>query len=114
MVFTESAKLMDANEIKQMMDDEYYANPTVERLVFLEPKPKAAEANSKIFPMFIESVGVSADKTTGRGGPILLVSANLLRADDIPCTGPWQRPRFTCVRGLVRCHTPTSSRRPVS
>ena len=54
MTFVESAGLIeDFDEIKQIVSEEY-ANPTVDRMMFLETLPKEGQ-ESKLFPCYIES-----------------------------------------------------------
>ena len=55
MVFTESAKVLTAQEIKETLEEES-GNPTVERLFFLEVKG-TEEKPSKVFPIYFESWG---------------------------------------------------------
>lgn len=53
MTFCENAGLIeDLEEIKQIIDEEY-TNPTVDRMMFLEVKPKEGQEN-KLFPCYIE------------------------------------------------------------
>lgn len=53
MVFTESAKPIGPNELREMLEEES-ANPTVERLVFMETRAKEGKP-AKIFPLFVEA-----------------------------------------------------------
>lgn len=52
MVFTESAKVLSTDELRELADEECQ-NPTVDRLVFLETRDKEGRPG-KIFPMFLE------------------------------------------------------------
>ena len=52
MTFTESAKLIDAQEIRAIVG-EVYTNPTVERLMFVETREKDDQPG-KVFPCYIE------------------------------------------------------------
>lgn len=53
MVCFENAKVIDAEELKENLEEESM-NPTLERLMFLEVRPKEGET-SKIFPCFVEA-----------------------------------------------------------
>lgn len=53
MVYSESAKMIGAEELKEIIDEEY-TNPTVERLMFLETKANG-EMPGKIFPCYMEA-----------------------------------------------------------
>ena len=53
MVCSENAKVIDAEELKESMNEECH-NPTLERLMFLEVKPREGET-SKIFPCLAEA-----------------------------------------------------------
>ena len=52
MTCTENAKVINAEELKEIIDEEL-TNPTVERLMFLETK----RDGSKIFPCYVEAYG---------------------------------------------------------
>ena len=53
MVFTESAKLIGPEELKEMLEEES-VNPAIERLIFVETKGKEGHPG-KVFPMFVEA-----------------------------------------------------------
>lgn len=54
MTFAENAGLIENfDEIKQIVDEQY-ANPTVDRLMFIETLPKE-DQEGKLFPCYIES-----------------------------------------------------------
>ena len=53
MVFTESARLIGPNELREMLEEES-ANPAVERLVFVETRAKEGKP-ARIFPVFVEA-----------------------------------------------------------
>lgn len=53
MVFTESAKLIGPEELKEMLEEES-TNPAVERLIFVETKAKEGRPG-KVFPVFVEA-----------------------------------------------------------
>ena len=79
MIRFESAKLLDAMELKELLDEEY-SNPTVERLMFLECK--AANGQMKIFPCFIrayttatEAAPPAADNPMPLGFDVYIVQA---------------------------------------
>ena len=57
MICYENAKLLEAEELKTIIDDPCM-NPTVERLMFIETKPKEAGEVSKIFPCYLMAWGV--------------------------------------------------------
>lgn len=57
MVCTEGAKIIEAQELKEMMDEQS-TNPTIERLIFIEAK--AANGTMKVFPCF--AAGYSESK----------------------------------------------------
>ena len=67
MVRFENAHLMDPEELKELIDEEY-TNPTLERLVFIETVGKDGEVG-KIFPSYFE-----AYKTEDDGSLTFLVS----------------------------------------
>ena len=56
MVRFESAKVIDEEEIREMIE-ENYSNPTVERLMFIEAKERDDRKPSKIFPCYLENWG---------------------------------------------------------
>ena len=55
MVCFENAKVIDAEELKESLLEES-TNPTLERLMFLEVRPKD-DKPGKIFPCFVEAWG---------------------------------------------------------
>lgn len=55
MVCSEKAKVIEAAELKEMLDEEY-SNPTVERLMFIETRGRD-EFPGKLFPCFVEAWG---------------------------------------------------------
>lgn len=55
MVYTEGAKIIEAEELKQIIDEEVQGNPTIERLMFIEAKD--ASGKNKIFPCYVEAYG---------------------------------------------------------
>lgn len=57
MICYENAKLLEAEELKTIINDPCM-NPTVERLMFIETKPKAEGEVSKIFPCYLLAWGV--------------------------------------------------------
>ena len=66
MVLTESAKMIDAEELKASIDDETALNnPTVERLIFVETRGKDG-AEGKLFPCYVDSYGYD-DLKPGNG-----------------------------------------------
>ena len=54
MVYTEGAKVIDSEELKELID-ESSSNPTIDRLMFIEAKSSSGE--NKIFPCFLEAWG---------------------------------------------------------
>ena len=50
MVGFEGARIIEANELKEMLDEEY-SNPTIERLMFIEAK--AMGGSTKVFPCYV-------------------------------------------------------------
>ena len=54
MVCTESAKLVTALEIKEMIEDENIGNPTISGLLFIETKGKG-DVEGRLFPCYIHS-----------------------------------------------------------
>ena len=50
MVYTENARVIEPQELREMLEEEYH-NPTVERLMFIEAK--AANGQKKIFPCYV-------------------------------------------------------------
>ena len=54
MVYCENAKVIDAQELKEIIDEET-TNPTIERLMFIEAK--AANGETKVFPCYLEAWG---------------------------------------------------------
>lgn len=55
MTYSEGAKIIEAEEIKELIDEKY-SNPTVERLMFIEAKSKDG-GPTKTFPCFVEAWG---------------------------------------------------------
>lgn len=55
MVCFENAKVLSAEELKELIDEEY-TNPTVERMMFIETKDKG-EIPGKVFPCYLEAWG---------------------------------------------------------
>ena len=53
MVCFENARVIDARELKESFEEKSM-NPTLERLMFLEVRPKEGE-NGKIFPCLVEA-----------------------------------------------------------
>ena len=53
MTLTENAKVIDAQELKEMIEEKH-SNPCVERLIFLETRGKDGK-EGKIFPAYIEA-----------------------------------------------------------
>lgn len=54
MVYYENAKVIEADELKEIIDEET-KNPTIERLMFIEAK--SANGEAKIFPCYLEAWG---------------------------------------------------------
>ena len=54
MTFTENAKMLGVEELKEIVEEQH-SNPCVERLIFLETK--SPDGESKIFPCYIEAWG---------------------------------------------------------
>lgn len=61
MVGLESAKLMNVNEIREVIDEEY-TNPTIERMMFIETKQNG-EFPGKVFPCYMEAWALEEGKT---------------------------------------------------
>lgn len=59
MVYTDGARLIGAEELKETLEEEYH-NPTVERLMFIEAKAMNGEV--KVFPCFV--AGYSEEKAS--------------------------------------------------
>ena len=57
MICFENAKVIDMNEIKEVVE-EVYTNPTLERLMFIEGKEKDSNKPSKVFPCYLEAWGL--------------------------------------------------------
>lgn len=55
MVYTENARVIEAEELKEIIEEEY-SNPTVERLMFIETKAKD-NMPGKVFPCYMEAWG---------------------------------------------------------
>lgn len=55
MVCSENAKVIEAQELKEIIDEEY-SNPTIERLMFIETKEKEGFPG-KVFPCWLEAWG---------------------------------------------------------
>ena len=55
MVCFENARVIEAEELKEIINEEY-SNPTVERMMFIEVRPKDDKVG-KIFPCFVEAWG---------------------------------------------------------
>lgn len=53
MVCFENAKVIGAEELKEIINEEY-TNPTVERMMFIETKDKG-EIPGKVFPCYLEA-----------------------------------------------------------
>ena len=66
MVRFENAHLIDAEELKEIIDDEY-TNPTLERLMFIETNGNEI-VKGKVFPCFVEAYGT---KDGPNGDPML-------------------------------------------
>ena len=54
MVYCENAKVIDPQELKEIIDEET-KNPTIDRLMFIEAK--AANGETKIFPCYLVAWG---------------------------------------------------------
>ena len=61
MVCSESAKILDAQEIKEIIGEEY-SNPTIERMMFIETKQNG-EFPGKIFPCYMEAWAMEPGET---------------------------------------------------
>lgn len=59
MVCFENACVIDAEELKEIIDEEY-TNPTIERMMFVETKSKG-EVPGKVFPCYLEAWGEDMD-----------------------------------------------------
>ena len=55
MVYKENAKVIEPEELKEIIEEEY-SNPTIERLMFIETKGKDGAAG-KVFPCYLEAWG---------------------------------------------------------
>lgn len=55
MVYSEGAKVIEANELVEIIEEEF-SSPTVERLMFIETKGKD-DVPGKIFPCYLEAWG---------------------------------------------------------
>ena len=55
MVRFENAKVIEAEELKEIIEEEY-TNPTIERLMFIETKAKG-DIPGKVFPCYLEAWG---------------------------------------------------------
>lgn len=64
MVYTENAKLMEVEEIKELMDEEC-SSPTVDRLMFIETRAKG-DIPSKVFPCYFEAYGCDNSDTDAK------------------------------------------------
>lgn len=63
MVCFENARIMEPEELKELIDEEY-TNPTVERMMFIETKDKGAIAG-KVFPCYLEAWGEDKEVDPG-------------------------------------------------
>lgn len=63
MVYSESAKIIEPQELKAIIEEEY-TNPTIERLMFIEAKAKGTDA-TKVFPCFLEAWAEDEEDPTG-------------------------------------------------
>ena len=53
MVYSENAKIIEAEELKAIIEEEY-SNPTIERLMFIETK-ETEKVPGKVFPCYLEA-----------------------------------------------------------
>ena len=73
MVHTESARLMTIEDLIDVMDDEEYSNPTVDRMFFIETRKKG-DKPGRLFPIVLEGY------TYEDVNPVKAASSRMIRA----------------------------------
>lgn len=62
MVFTESAKVLPVDELRDAINEEC-SNPTIDRLMFIEAKSQnSTETSGKVFPCYIKAWGMDPNE----------------------------------------------------